>query len=117
MNIEYLTIHHDQRGDLIPIYFKDLPFKPVRLFYVSNIPINTKRGGHGHYNCKQYYICIKGIIEIELKDGLKSEIIQLTEGETIFIDNMIWTSEKFCTHNDILLVLCSHEYNAFDYYN
>lgn len=116
MNIEKLPIHRDKRGELIPVYFSNLPFIPQRIFYIIGVPKGTERGGHGHYKCQQYYICIKGIIEVKIYDVNQKENIILTPGKALFIDKMIWTSEKFITGNEVLLVLCSHEYDANDYF-
>lgn len=118
MNIEKLPINKDERGDLLPIdFFTDILFEPVRLFYITNAPKDTIRGEHGHFNCRQYYICVKGIIEVNTFDGINEKTITLTQGQSIFINKMVWSSEKFCTGNDVLLVLCSDRYNAEDYFN
>lgn len=116
MNIDKLPINIDTRGNLVPIYFSNLPFTPKRMFYVTNVPEQTKRGQHGHYKCCQYYICIKGIIQVEIHDGKEEYIIDITSGQGIFIDKMVWSSEKFVTDDTILLVLCSEEYDATDYF-
>lgn len=116
MNTDKLTLYSDKRGDLVLIDYTKLPFTPKRIFYVTNVPEQMVRGQHGHYKCRQYYICIKGIIEVTIYDGKEQQSIMLNPGQGIFIDNMIWSSEKFCTGNDVLLVLCSHEYDKNDYF-
>lgn len=116
MNIEKLKKYSDQRGDLFPVAFLELPFIPKRLFYIINSPAQTIRGEHGHYKCKQFYICLRGIITVKTFDGIKAETIHLSPGKGLLIENMIWSSETFCFGNDILLVLCSEEYDAQDYF-
>lgn len=116
MNTDILKVFHDKRGDLFPVTFSELPFVPKRMFYVTNVPSQIRRGEHGHYKCRQYYICIKGIIEVKIVDGTKTETIHLTPGKAMLIENMVWSSEKFCMGNDVLLVLCSEEYDEEDYF-
>lgn len=116
MNSERLKTYRDERGDLIPLNFLELPFIPKRIFYVKNVSNEKVRGCHGHYKCKQYYICIKGFITIKLYDGIQEKQITLLPNEGLFVDNMVWTSEMFDSHNDVLLVLCSEEYDANDYF-
>lgn len=116
MNFESLKIHRDERGDLIPISLSNIPFVAKRIFYIVNVPERTERGGHGHYKCCQYYICIQGIIRVEINDGENEIEVFLLPGHTLLIDKMVWTSEKFMTSDSILLVLCSEEYDPKDYF-
>ena len=113
--INKLKLISDKDACLIPIEFKDLNFKPKRIFYVINVPINEQRGGHAHYKTKQLLICVKGIIGVKLHDGKELKQYIIKEGESIFVDKMIWDSQSFLTGNDILLVICNTEYNKEDY--
>ena len=107
--------YDDERGSLVPIYFKDISFVPKRVFFVKNCPINTVRGNHAHFETQQLLICIKGKIEVVLDNGFNKIKTVITENESIFIDNLIWDSQKFLTNDDILMVLCSTEYDKNDY--
>jgi len=105
----------DERGSLFPLEFSSLPFTPKRLFYVTNVPKGMKRGGHAHLETRQLAVCIQGEIVVSLSDGLYWNHHVLNEGESVLIDKMVWDEEIFCTGNDILLCLCSTEYNRKDY--
>ncbi len=105
----------DKDGKLFPLEFKDLPFKPKRIFYITNVPLNEERGGHAHYKTKQLLICIKGVIGVKLHNGHNLKQYVIKEGESIFIDKMIWDSQSFLTGKDILLVICNTEYDKEDY--
>ena len=110
-----LKIITDDRGILIPLEFKDLPFFPQRLFIVKSVPIGTKRGGHAHYNTQQILICLKGKIKVILHDGLQEFVSYITENETKFIDSLIWDTQEFTSGQDVMLVLCSTPYEEQDY--
>jgi len=105
----------DKDGSLTPIEFKDLSFIPKRIFYVTNVPINELRGQHAHFETQQLLICIKGVIGVKLHDGNALKQYVIKEGESIFVDKMIWDSQSFLTGNDILLVICNTEYDRKDY--
>lgn len=105
--------HIDKRGSLVPVEFKDLDFVPKRLFYVTDVPNGCRRGGHSHYETEQILICIKGIIGVKLND----EYFLLHENEYIYVDKGIWDAQDFLTKEDILLVLCSTNYDKNDYIN
>ena len=106
----------DNRGRLFPVEFeKELPFKPKRCFVVSDVPQNMWRGGHAHYQTQQVIFCVRGQVLVELDDGADVSQKTLYPGESIFIDKMIWDSQQFVTGNDIILVICSTEYDKQDY--
>ena len=92
-----------------------MPFEVKRVFYVSDVPKGDVRGKHAHRRNKQILICISGVIEVKLNTGTKIETTVLHEGESIFVDMLVWDEQKYCTGNDILLSLCSEEYDEKDY--
>ena len=114
-NIKTLKTHEDDRGSLLPIEFNNIPFTPKRIFVITNVPKNTIRGNHAHYKTKQVLICINGEIDVILNDGNGDTVTRLKKNESILIDNLIWDSQKFLTHDSELLVLCSTEYDYEDY--
>ena len=105
----------DERGLLLPLEFSGLNFEPKRLFIVNDVPKGMIRGNHSHYNTKQFLICSKGTINVFLDDGLKNIEIKLTQGEAIFIPELIWDSQEFTDINSEIIVICSTEYNINDY--
>lgn len=113
--IEKLKTYKDDRGDLLPLNFSTLPFIPRRLFLVANVPKNERRGDHAHYSTKQFLLCLRGEIEVELFDGKSTNTYTIIEGEGIYVPEMIWDSQVFKTGDDLLLVVASTEYNAHDY--
>jgi dTDP-4-dehydrorhamnose 3,5-epimerase-like enzyme len=104
----------DNLGVLFPIEFSEINFMPKRIFCVSNVPAGGIRGGHAHYQTKQYLFCVKGKIKVLVQDKEKSEFV-LTEGQGYLIDSMVWDSQQFLTGNDVLLVICSEPYRKEDY--
>ena len=115
MIINKLKTISDEKGNLIPLEFEGLPFIPKRIFYVIGVPKDTERGRHAHYNTEQLLICIKGKIRVKVHNGYKWDELDMEEGETVFIDKMIWDSQVFLTGEDILLVLSSTNYDSKDY--
>ena len=105
----------DKRGALVPMEFKDLPFLPVRAFYVKNVPIGTWRGGHAHKRTSQLLISLCGGIEVSLYDGKEERIFKLFPDEYALVKPMVWDRQKFLTPNATLLVLCDTNYDPDDY--
>ncbi|MFA5396638.1 MAG: FdtA/QdtA family cupin domain-containing protein [Methanogenium sp.] len=118
MNIHTFPILQDsiRGGDLIPIEFSNIPFIPKRIFIIKNVPQGHTRGGHAHKLCKQFYICISGKIEIEIKQTNQSNnVVCLERGQSLFVDTFVWTKEIFAEEDSILLVVASHSYDSNDY--
>ena len=115
IKIEKINIFSDNRGDLLPIEFNNLPIIPKRIFTVNNVPENLIRGNHSHFETIQMLICISGEIEVILHDGISEKKYIIRKGEYILVDKLIWDSQKFLTKNSSLLVICSTEYNHDDY--
>ena len=109
------NVFNDDRGSLIPIELKNIPFEVKRVFVVNNVPLNEIRGNHSHYNTKQYLICINGSVDVILNDGFNETIYKLIKGESILIPELIWDSQKFTSENSEILVFCSTEYDINDY--
>ena len=113
--IEKLKRFKDSRGDLLPLNFSNLPFTPKRIFMVTQVPKNVKRGDHAHYTTKQLLVCLKGVIDVELFDGVRSFKSTLEEGDSLYVPEMVWDSQVFKTGEDILMVLASTDYDPSDY--
>jgi len=110
------NIFEDERGSLLPINLKEIPFDVKRVFTVYNVPKDIIRGDHAHYQTKQYLICVKGMIKVILESG-ENETTEtiLKKGDSIFIDKLVWDSQQFLTGDDVMLVFANTEYNFEDY--
>ena len=107
-------------GILFPFDLTFVPFVVKRIFWITDVPDNSIRGGHAHKFCQQFYICIKGAVEVTIKkamNGFGNSVrqVMMVKGSILFIDKLVWTSERFITEDGIFLVLCSHSYNKDDY--
>ncbi len=115
MDKSSLKSFRDDRGDLTPLEFSDLPFLAQRLFVVKNCKTGIKRGEHAHYKTRQFLMCLKGRIKVVTHDGIKYDEEIITEGETTLIEPYHWDWQEFLTGNDVLLVVCSTPFDIHDY--
>ncbi len=111
-------VFSDQNGSLSyfeSIEIRGLPIDIARVFTVK-AGINNIRGQHAHYRCAQYLICLAGRVQVELFDGIKTDIVILDKfAEGIMIPAGIWSSQKYLEDESILMVLCDKKYDAEDY--
>lgn len=108
-------IFRDERGYLLPMEFKTLPFTPVRAFTVTEVPAGVWRGGHAHHTTEQLLVCIRGTIEYALDTGRSEMSGLLLPGEQILVPKMVWDKQRFISEDTVLLVLCSTPYDQADY--
>lgn len=107
--------HYSGKGYLSVLDLEELPFTPVRSFWVYDVPKNSLRGNHAHYKTHQLLICLKGKIESRTFNGDEEKIEILSPGDCLYIKPMIWDSQKYLTGKDLLLVFCSTPYARSDY--
>ena len=105
-----------ERGYLSFLSISELNFVPRRIFYVSGVAKGETRGKHGHYEDKKYLICMRGIIRVTMVSQDQETVVELKPNEYCFMDNMTWAKQEYITGDEILLVLCSTEYNEKDYF-
>ena len=106
----------DSRGRLTEIDFRQLPFAPVRAFYVDQVAQNTVRGGHAHSKGSQLFFCLNGKISVELRKGNEKEVVTCFPGSGgLLIDAGIWAQQTYLEKDSVLLVLCSHPYQKSSY--
>jgi len=115
MNLDHFWPFRDERGWLLPFEFSKLPFIPKRIFFVADVPQGMRRGEHAHFQTQQYLICISGRVRIGLHNGTQLEEREIGQGESVFIDKMIWDYQDFLTGKDCIAVLCSTVYDPSDY--
>lgn len=93
-----------------------LPFRPQRVFWVTDVPAGETRGYHAHKSGHQVLFCLRGSISAVFYDGRRSETIALIPGGPgVWMTNLTWSEQTFLGVDSIMLVLCSNEYEEQDY--
>jgi mannose-6-phosphate isomerase-like protein (cupin superfamily) len=90
-------------------------FLVARMFWISDVPADARRGGHAHKRCHQYMICLAGRIDIDSYDGQGERAFVLEAGQAVHVPPGIYASERFETPSSILAVLCDLPYDRDDY--
>ena len=108
--------YRDSRGIMGILEDRQIPFKVKRIFWITQVPENTRRGGHAHKSSEQILICTDGVIEVELEDfrGVVQRY-QLQPGEdALYIPSLCWGKFLF-TANTRALCMASDYYQESDY--
>lgn len=110
-----ITKIKEAEGNLYPFHMDSIPFDVKRIFFVTDVPKNVTRGYHAHFETKQMLICMSGSIAVNTYDGHTKRHRILHAGNAILIDEMVWASQTYLTHDTTMLSLCSTEYDESDY--
>ena len=111
-----LEIHGDERGSLVALDSVNLPFRPVRVFYMFGTTPEVHRGVHAHKNGNEFLVCVSGCCKILLDDGQQKEVILLDRpDEGLYVPCNLWR-EMFDFSNDaVLMAVADQPYDEKDY--
>ena len=114
--IELTTIKNRAGNITIVEGLKNLPFEPVRVFYLYDIPSGVARGAHAHKECHQFLIAASGSFDVMVDDGNNKKTINLNRPYYgLHIPPGIWAHELSFSSGAICLVLASNKYDESDY--
>jgi len=113
----HIPSFRDMRGSLIAAEMeRDLPFLPVRIFSVYDVPSYKVRGEHAHRECHQLLIATRGAVSVVVDDSTVSREVRLDRPYLgLHIPPRVWAIQYQFTPDAVLLVLASHAYDAGDY--
>lgn len=108
----------DNRGSLgVLENCPNVPFVPERAYYLYNVPLNSKRGGHAHKELEQILFCITGSCRVVLSDIYGSEITVFLNSpkKGLYVPKMLWRELDQFKENTVFLCCASLKYDENDY--
>lgn len=93
-----------------------LPFEIKRVYYLHDIPSNSRRGGHAHKQQLEFLIPVAGSFDVILKNNKNKETIHLNRPDIgLLIGINTWRELENFSAGAVCLVLSSAEYDEEDY--
>jgi hypothetical protein len=93
-----------------------LPFVSRRFFALYGIPAGEARGTHAHRECEQFLVCLRGSVRALVDDGRTQRTVLLDRPDLgLYMPKLTWGTQSDYSHDALLLVFASHEYDAADY--
>ena len=106
----------DPRGNLAVVEGTTIPFETSRVYYLFDVPSNSRRGGHAHKQCMELLVPLSGSFTVELYDGTTRKSILLNKPDKgLLIPTMIWRELEDFSSGAVCLVIASHKFEEEDY--
>lgn len=94
----------------------DIPFSIARVYYITGVPQDAKRGAHAHRKLHQVLICLNGSVTIKVDNaGQQQEFLLDDPGEGLYIGPKVWREMYNFSPESVLMVLASATYDELDY--
>ncbi|WP_296595299.1 FdtA/QdtA family cupin domain-containing protein [Phenylobacterium sp.] len=112
-----LPVVADPRGNLCFIESgQHVPFEIKRVYYLYDVPSQSARAGHAHYDLHQLLIPLSGSFDVRLHDGQREERVTLNRpNRGLHIGPGTWRDIDNFSSGGVCLVLASEHYSEADY--
>lgn len=93
-----------------------MPGSIKRIYYITDVPPDTVRGGHRHHITWQALICIKGSCRVYVHDGGSEQEFLLDKPDVcLLLEPKDWHTMDNFSQDAILLVMANEMYDVNDY--
>lgn len=107
---------HDVRGNLSVIEGRVFPKKIERVYYLYDVPSDSRRGGHAHRKQYELLIAVSGSFEVSLDDANQTKNVLLNKPDIgLLIPTGIWRELDNFSSGSVCLVLNSGKFKESDY--
>lgn len=94
----------------------DISFEIKRMYYISKVPEDARRGGHAHKQLKQLLFCPYGRIQVILENRNGRAEIELSDPAIgVVIEEPTWREMIWLQKDSVLCVAASDFYDENDY--
>jgi WxcM-like protein len=107
----------DGRGSLCFTEGKrHVPFSIERVYWIHDIPSDTRRGSHSHRSVQELIVAVAGEFNVYCDNGLDQETIHL-DGPSLglLVDSGVWRELDAFSPGAVCLVLASGAYEEDEY--
>lgn len=112
-----LPVISDPRGDLTFVEGTNhIPFDIARVYYLYNVPVDSERGGHAHWELQQVLFALSGSFRVVVNDGDGARDYWLRDPRKgLLISRLVWREMDQFSQGAVCMVLASHRYDEADY--
>lgn len=113
---QVLLAHFNSEQGSLRVFEGLMPGSIKRVYYITDVPYDTVRGGHRHHNTWQALVCIKGSCRVYVHDGESEQEFILNKPEVcLLLEPKDWHTMDNFSQEAILLVMANEMYDVNDY--
>jgi dTDP-4-dehydrorhamnose 3,5-epimerase-like enzyme len=107
----------DARGVLNAIELpEELNFETKRIYYITEVPVNSIRGTHAHKKLRQIFFALSGSFTLIVTDGQRTDKVRISAHSSgYYLPSGYWRELTEFEPETICLVLASEHFNDSDY--
>jgi dTDP-3-amino-3,4,6-trideoxy-alpha-D-glucose transaminase len=95
---------------------KQIGFPARRMFFLTDVPEGVRRGGHAHRTLHQCLVGLRGGVTVDTERRGQRQTFRLDDyGTALVLPPGTWLDLREFTHDALLAVLASDEYDEGDY--
>ena len=95
---------------------REIPFTPVRFFFVHSVPPGRERGHHAVVNCDEVIVAVTGSVSVGVDDGATQQIFALTSRDVaVFLPRDTYSWQFDFSSDAVMLVLASEPFQTARY--
>lgn len=112
-----LPRHEDPYGQLTEVQnTRGAKMVIRRVFYLYDVPANSERGGHSHYDEELIIVAVSGSFSVTLHDGHRQRTYFLSRPyQGLYVEKGIWNTLQDFSAGSVCLVLTTGKYDESDY--
>lgn len=94
----------------------DIPFSVSRVYFITGVPPDGRRGGHAHRRLRELVVALAGCFDVLTDDGVARRTHRLDDpSEALYLPAPVWRELLNFSPGAVCLVLGSEEYDPSDY--
>jgi dTDP-4-dehydrorhamnose 3,5-epimerase-like enzyme len=107
----------DARGVLNAIELpEELIFETKRIYYITEVPLNSIRGAHAHKKLRQIFFALSGSLTLTVTDGERTDEVRISaHSNGYYLPSGYWRELTAFEPNTICMVLATEHFDESDY--
>ena len=95
---------------------RHIGFPVHRAYYIRDVPAGAGRGGHGHRNLRQCFLCLRGSVRLSISRSGVEDVVTLDRpSQAAVVGPGCWRDLSDFSDDSVVIVLASEEYDEADY--
>jgi WxcM-like, C-terminal len=113
-----LPTHRSDQGSLTVLEIEQsLPFRVLRVYFITDIPARATRGDHAHRRCHELLVATRGAFTVSLESpkAFRLDFRLDAPSAALYVPPLYWRRLSQFSDQSECLVLASEPYDSMEY--